>query len=131
MTEKIDVVVGDTLQWFTSGSRENLPCAAIVTLVNFNGMLNMIVFNESGFPQHKVGVWPMGHPILKENPNLAVKSGAWDFRRPKVTAVATAPALESQPAAPSQEPVPETPPFDGGTVQKPALNKKDAAKAGV
>lgn len=148
MTEKLDVVVGDTLQWFTSGSLENLPLAAIVTLINHNGMLNMLVITDSGFPQHKVGVWPIGHPILKENPNLAVKSGAWDFRRPKVAAVATVsspaiavapvPVVESQPAAPAAvpapesppapEPVVESPPFEGGTT-KPTLSKKDAAKA--
>jgi hypothetical protein len=107
-----DIVVGDTVQWFTGGSKDNLPCAAIVTIVNTSGMLNLCVINQDGFPQHKVGVFPVGHQTLRDNPHLSARNGAWDYRRPPVVAEAAS----------------DEPPFDGGTV-KPALKKKDSPQA--
>lgn len=109
MSEKDpDVVVSDAVQWF-SGSAPDVPLAAIVTEVNHNGMLSMLVINQDGFPVHKRNVWPVGHQMLRDNQTLFMRNGAWKFgRQIAVSESAT-----------------EAAPFDGG---KPAIRKKESAQ---
>lgn len=116
-----DVVVGDVVHWFSGGRTDIAPNAAIVTLVNFGGMLNLSVINQDGFSQHRVGVFQVGHQTLKDNPSLAARNGAWQFRRP----VKESPNPMANVTTGSVEP-PEQPPFEGS---KPPLKKKDVAQA--
>ena len=77
------VQIGNIVHWLLQGRRNSSPVAAMVTGINANNpslvQLSLIRKSFTALEPTEIWIRHIDDPFLKENPNHAIESGAWNF----------------------------------------------------